>query len=118
MEAEQIRGGGIIEIETNFFDKEELHPNCTVQILTNSITGEQSVGWWENPGWIKVDYNNPKSLPEQDCDVLCVAYCERRILAYRGYHNGHHIWNSDYEQCEDLEVTYWMYQPAPPDEFE
>ena len=30
------------------FDIEEVHPNCTVQILKNSITGEMSIGWWEN----------------------------------------------------------------------
>ena len=31
-----------------FFDQEEIHENCTVQILTNSETGQTSVGWWEN----------------------------------------------------------------------
>ena len=35
-------------IETNIFDIEEIHHNCTVQILTNSVTGEVSVGWWPN----------------------------------------------------------------------
>lgn len=30
------------------FDKETIYPNCTVQILTNTITGEESVGWWRN----------------------------------------------------------------------
>ena len=35
-------------VETNLFDQEEIHHNCTVQILKNSITGEVSVGWWEN----------------------------------------------------------------------
>lgn len=35
-------------IETNLFDIEEVHPNCTVQILKNSVTGEVSVGWWPN----------------------------------------------------------------------
>ena len=35
-------------IETNLFDQEELHTDCTVQVLTNSVTGECSVGWWEN----------------------------------------------------------------------
>ena len=35
-------------VETNMFDKCERHTNCTVEILTNSITGEQSIGWWEN----------------------------------------------------------------------
>ena len=34
--------------ETNLYDEEETHENCTVQILRNSITGETSVGWWEN----------------------------------------------------------------------
>lgn len=37
-----------IPIETNAYDKVEEHKNCTVQILTNSITGETSIGWWEN----------------------------------------------------------------------
>lgn len=37
-------------IETCFFDEEELHTDCTVQILRNTVTGEISVGWWENGG--------------------------------------------------------------------
>ena len=37
-------------IRTNLFDVEETHPNCTVQIWKNSITGEVSVGWWPNEG--------------------------------------------------------------------
>lgn len=35
-------------IETNIYDIEEIHENCTVQVLRNSLTGEVSVGWWEN----------------------------------------------------------------------
>ena len=35
-------------IETNIFDEVEIYPNCTVQILRNSVTGEESVGWWVN----------------------------------------------------------------------
>ena len=38
----------ITHIETNIFDIEETHPNCTVQVLRNSVTGEVSVGWWKN----------------------------------------------------------------------
>ena len=42
-------------VELNIYDTEEIHHNCTVQILTNSVTGEQSIGWWhedEPPvGW-------------------------------------------------------------------
>ena len=30
------------------YDECEIHDNCTVEIWTNSKTGEQSVGWWEN----------------------------------------------------------------------
>lgn len=35
-------------IDLNVFDEEEIHENCTVQVLRNSVTGEVSVGWWEN----------------------------------------------------------------------
>lgn len=28
------------------YDQEEIIEGCTVQILTNTVTGEQSVGWW------------------------------------------------------------------------
>lgn len=37
-----------IMIESGIFDCEEIYPNCTVQVLKNSVTGEVSVGWWEN----------------------------------------------------------------------
>ena len=40
--------GNIQRVETNFYDKEELHENCTVQVLTNTRTGQTSVGWWKN----------------------------------------------------------------------
>lgn len=35
-------------VEINVFDSCELHTNCTVEVLRNSITGEVSVGWWDN----------------------------------------------------------------------
>lgn len=35
------------DAETNLFDVVEEHANCHVQVLRNSITGEISVGWWE-----------------------------------------------------------------------
>lgn len=37
-----------VTVETNMYDKEETFPNCTVQVLTNTATGETSVGWWKN----------------------------------------------------------------------
>lgn len=38
----------IVKVETNIYDKEEIYPDCTVQVLTNTATGETSVGWWKN----------------------------------------------------------------------
>lgn len=35
-------------VETNIFDEVEEIPNCTVQILRNSVTGEISVGWYRS----------------------------------------------------------------------
>lgn len=39
---------GVSPVETNIFDEEETIPNCTVQVLRNTETGEESVGWWRN----------------------------------------------------------------------
>ena len=36
------------KISMAIYDIEEIHENCTVQILKNSVTGEISIGWWEN----------------------------------------------------------------------
>lgn len=35
-------------IESNVYDEEEVHHNCTVQVWRNSVTGEVSIGWEEN----------------------------------------------------------------------
>lgn len=34
------------EVSVSLYDREEIIEGCTVQILTNTVTGEQSVGWW------------------------------------------------------------------------
>lgn len=36
-----------MQTELMMFDQEEIHHNCTVQVLTNSVTGDTSIGWWE-----------------------------------------------------------------------
>ena len=36
------------KVDIPIYDQEQIIENCTVQILTNSITGDVSVGWWEN----------------------------------------------------------------------
>lgn len=40
-------------IGINMFDEEETHENCTVQVLRNTQTGEESVGWWKNDPIVK-----------------------------------------------------------------
>jgi len=35
-------------VRTNCFDVVERHEDCTVEILTNTETGEQSIGWFRN----------------------------------------------------------------------
>ena len=45
---EGVAGRAKESIRTNIFDQCETHDNCTVEIFSNSITGETSVGWWEN----------------------------------------------------------------------
>lgn len=43
-----IAHGEVMSVEPNIYDTEEIHENCTVQILRNSQTGAVSFGWWEN----------------------------------------------------------------------
>ena len=38
----------VVTVEAGIFDKEEIHENCTVQVLTNTKTGDVSVGWWKS----------------------------------------------------------------------
>lgn len=42
------RASEVVKVETNLYDKEEIYPDCTVQVLTNTATGDVSVGWWKN----------------------------------------------------------------------
>ena len=44
------RKSAIVKVETSFYDKEEIHENCIVQVLTNTKTGDVSVRWWKNNG--------------------------------------------------------------------
>ena len=40
-----VKDGVVTNVETRLFDIVEEHHNCFVQILTNSVTGEISIGW-------------------------------------------------------------------------
>ncbi len=35
-------------VQCNLFDERVVYPNCTVEIFRNSLTGDESVGWWRN----------------------------------------------------------------------
>lgn len=35
------------QTDVNIYDKEETYHGCTVQVLTNTVTGQTSVGWWK-----------------------------------------------------------------------
>lgn len=35
-------------VMTNIFDVVERYSDCTVEVLTNTVTGEQSIGWFKN----------------------------------------------------------------------
>lgn len=37
----------IVVDEFNLFDKVERYSNCIVEILSNSVTGESSIGWYK-----------------------------------------------------------------------
>ena len=34
-----------LEVKTNMYDKTEYYFNVDIQVLINTITGEQSIGW-------------------------------------------------------------------------
>ena len=38
----------ITKVEAALYNIEEIHPNATVQIWRNSVTGDESIGWWDN----------------------------------------------------------------------
>ena len=44
--AHLIRKLGADRVETAVYDEREVIENCTVEILRNSVTGEESVGWY------------------------------------------------------------------------
>ena len=38
----------VLSMELNLYDQCEVVEGCTVEILTNTLTGETSVGWWRS----------------------------------------------------------------------
>ena len=50
----------IVDVHTCLYDKREVYRNCTVEVLTNTVTGDVSVGWWQN--------DNPPIGCEEDAE--------------------------------------------------
>lgn len=52
-EVERLRGlldkseGDGVTVHTILYDEVEEYQNCTVQVLRNTVTGDVSVGWWQ-----------------------------------------------------------------------
>lgn len=87
-----------------------------MQILTNTTTGERSVGWWENEGWISVN----DRLPEPDVKVLTFARFKgdgswfMDISSWTGVTN--HGIPEFWGYGPEMVVTHWMPMPDIPDE--
>lgn len=86
------------EISYNIYNKEEIYTDCTVQVWSNTITGDGSVGWWENR-WIPVQ----KARPPTYTDLLTWDGHNILIDYFDGY--GFGLAN---------EVTHWRLLPQPP----
>ena len=76
-------------IETNIFDQVELHHNCLVQVLTNSITGEQSPAWC-------YDEDRTDAIMEYVCDNLCRYPSE--------YKDPDELWSERCDRCRLIEL--------------
>lgn len=48
MQATSEKTSEVMDVHFGVYDKEETYENCTVQVLTNTVTGDVSVGWWQN----------------------------------------------------------------------
>lgn len=99
-------------LNTNIFDQEEIHYDCTVQILSNSITGEESIGWWENEGWHRIDRNN---IPEG----TVVAFSKennQQMIGIVYWDEDCDCFICDYEGILMFDVTHWRNQFMPPED--
>lgn len=113
--------------EVNIYDKEELHTDCTVQILRNSITGQWSFGWWPNKEPKHGRWMSAEADPPKEDDVYIVLwkakepeYPSDKKLYYEtcGYLNGQWLTEMDIPQadvCGGAEVVFWMFLPEMPE---
>lgn len=101
-----------MNVETNMYDKEELFDDCVVEVLTNTITGEVSVGWWKKIGWKKLE-------SKEDCPL------DYEVIAYSSEHKKQMIGTVSWDDkcdcfiCESsgdimFDVTHWHIMILPP----
>ena len=112
----------------NVYDKEKLYTDCTIQILSNSITGQTSLGWRINreikPGkWRSIDEEPPRDR----CylvlwKVMKILSPQDRQLFYEiVYYDQDGIWNVEddipqaFEGNGGAEILFWMPLPEKPE---
>lgn len=112
----------------SIYDQETVFKDCTVQILSSSITGQTSVGWKINeeikPGkWRSVD----ETPPESNCYVVLWkarnpgSPQQREIFYEIVWCDDNGLWHveEDIPQAENMggaEILYWMPLPEKPEE--
>ena len=112
----------------SIYDKEEVYKDCTVQILSSSITGQTSFGWKINeeikPGkWRSID----EEPPRDECYIVlwrCKAPQtpqDRKVFYEMCYLDEDGVWDTEafIRQAEPLggaEILYWMPLPEKPEE--
>jgi hypothetical protein len=107
------------------FDKSELHTDCTVQILTNSITGEYSIGWKPNdPPTPKIWQSADDDPPEDNCYLVLWKNLEPQMPPDRGtfyeivWWDSEHGWDTQGDIPQSVggaEVLFWMELPDAPE---
>ena len=112
----------------SIYDQETVFKDCTVQILSSSITGQTSVGWKINeeikPGkWRSVDEEPPRG----DCYIVLwkalepTTPQERKVFYEIVWYDDDGVWHvgDDIPQAADkggAEILYWMPLPEKPEE--
>lgn len=111
----------------NVYDREQLFTDCTIQILSNSITGQSSLGWKINeelrPGrWHSMD----EEPPRENCYIVLWKPLEKKYQS-RGklfyemvWYDEEGVWHVDEDipQAEPLggcEILFWMPLPEKPE---
>ena len=103
---------GVVVTNIPIFDEEEIHEHCVVQILRSSITGDCSVGWWENV------WHDMASDPPENTDNYLVA-CNQwggNIRRTAIWLSSEEVWLEGTNDITEY-VTHWRELPDPPETY-